>query len=302
MGLSRQTARRIVFCGLRLSFIPSLFRETLQRRRVTIVLYHDPDPQSFERHLSVLNRHYSIIDLRTFVDALTSAGMAQLPRKSLVVTLDDGHRRNRALLPVLERMGVPVAIFLCASIVGSDRPYWFRHVEEPEPLKRISNSERLERLQAAGVPESVEEPEALSDEDIREMSGSYVDFQSHGRLHPILPRCDDETSRAEIERSKGELASRYDLDIYAFSYPNGDYSERELRFVREGGYRCAVTVEPGFNSARTDPYRLRRISIDDLDGIDELLVKASGLWGAVRALSGRAASAAAAVKWQVRRS
>jgi len=296
MGLSPQSVRKLAFRALRLSFLPLLFRETLQRRRVTIVLYHDPDPRVFERHLSVLKRHYSVIGLRAFVDALSSASTSRLPRKSLIVTLDDGHRRNRALLPVLERSGVPVAIFLCASIVGSDRLYWFKHVEDPEALKRISDPERLERLQVAGVPEYGEDREALSDAEIREMSGRYVDFQSHGRVHPILPRCEDEMARAEVLGSKDELASRYGLDIYAFSYPNGDYSERELRLVREAGYRCAVTVEPGFNTAGTDPYRLKRICIDDPDGIDELIVKSSGLWGAIRALSAHAAPLAAALR------
>jgi poly-beta-1,6-N-acetyl-D-glucosamine N-deacetylase len=288
--------RKLVFRALRLSFLPVLFRETLQRRRVTIVLYHDPDPRAFEHHLSVLKRHYSIIDLRAFVDVLGSANTSRLPRKSLVITLDDGHRRNRALLPVLERADVPVTIFLCASIVGSDRLFWFKHVEDPEPLKRIPDAERLDRLRVAGVPEYGEEREALSDEEIREMSGRYFDFQSHGRLHPILPRCDDEMARAEVLESRGDLASRYGLDIYAFSYPNGDYSDRELRLVRDAGYRCAVTVEPGFNSAGIDPYRLRRICIDDPDGIDELLVKSSGLWGAIRGLSVYAAAVATALR------
>ncbi len=281
--------RQFGFRVLRLSLLPVLLRETLQRRRVTIVLYHDPEPRAFERHLSVLRRHYSIIELRTFVDALTRGTMRELPRKALVVTLDDGHRGNRALVPVLERLGVPVAIFLCASIVGTERPYWFKHVDDPGPLKRIADAERLERLRLAGLPEYGNGREALSDDELEEMSGPLVDFQSHGRSHPILPRCDDTTARMEIVGSKEELGSRYGFDIYAFSYPNGEHSERELRLVREAGYQCGVTIEHGFNTARSDPYRLKRICIDDFDDIDALLVKSSGLWGGIRALSARAA-------------
>lgn len=301
MGRARQKARRLAFRVLRLTFLPALLRETLQRRRVTIVLYHDPDPRAFERHLLVLRRHYSIIELRAFVEAVTSGTAARLPRKSLVVTLDDGHRGNRTLLPVIERMGVPVAIFLCASIVGSNRVFWFKHVEDPGPLKRISDPERLERLRLAGVPEYGKDREALSDEEIKEMTGKRVDFQSHGNSHPILPRCEDATARREIFESKDELASRYGLDIYAFSYPNGDYSERELRLVREAGYLCGLTIEPGSNTASTDPYRLKRISIDDPDGIDALLVKSSGLGEPIRALASRAGRAAAVLRRRKKR-
>ena len=43
-----------------------------------------------------------------------------------------------------------------------------------------------------------------------------------------------------------------------------------------------MTVDLGFNSSRTDPFRLKRIGVDDKDGIDELIVKVSGVWGLLR--------------------
>ena len=273
-------ARQLGFRAARLSGLPVLLRETIQRRRPTIVLYHDPDPARFERHISVLRQRYTIIGLRSLIEALRGGTIDVLPPKSLVVTLDDGHRGNRALLPILERLGVPVSIFLCASIVGSDRRFWFKHVDDPAPLKRLANAERLRQLELAGVADSGAAAEALSDAEIGEMS-PHVDFQSHGLTHPILPRCDDDEARAEVVESRRELAERYGFDVYAFSYPNGDYGERELRLVREAGYLCAVTVEPGFIHAGTDSYRLKRICIDDNDGVDELLVKSSGLWGLI---------------------
>lgn len=290
MARGPQGVRNLGFRMLRLTGIPALMRETVGRRGVTIVLYHDPDPSNFERHLLLLRRLYNVIELRAFADALQSGTIGQLPLRSLVVTLDDGHRRNRELLTVLERLQVPVSIFLCASIVGSGRLYWFKHVDDPEPLKRIPDAERLERLRSEGLPEEGRVREALSDQEIREMAGPFVDFQSHGLSHPILPRCDEAKARAEIFESRAQLESRYGLGVYAFSYPNGDCGEREVRLVREAGYVCAITVEPGINSAGSDPYRLKRICIDDPDGIDAMVVKSSGFWGVIRALSSRAAA------------
>ena len=278
-----------------MSLIPLLVRETLQRRRVTLVLYHDPDPLTFERHLLVLRRLYTIIELRELAVALRDRTTGRLPRKALVVTLDDGHRGNLGLLPVLDRHGVPVTIFLCASIVGSDRHYWFKHAANATALKTMADGERLAHLRRSGFVESGER-ESLSDEEIRAMAGPRVDFQSHSLTHPILPRCDDEKARAEIAESKRDLSTRYGLDVYAFSYPNGDYSGRELRLVRESGYTCGVTVDLGFNSASTDPYRLKRICIDDNDGVDELVVKACGVWGAIRRAFGWRAEGDAAYR------
>jgi peptidoglycan/xylan/chitin deacetylase (PgdA/CDA1 family) len=279
--------RTLVFRTLRLSGLPWLLREALQRRRVTVILYHDPDPELFERHLHALRRRYSIIRLRDFANALRAGETSRLPLKPLVITLDDGHRGNHELMPVLERTSTPVTIFLCSDIVGSARRYWFLHAPDRQELKRLPDEERLARLEARGYAHEGAQREALSDEEIRAMTGPLVDFQSHTRSHPILPRCPDGKARSEVIDSRRELAERYGLDIYAFSYPNGDYGERELALAREAGYACAITVDPGYNGPATDPYRLKRIALDDSDGVDELLVKVSGLWGVLRTIVGR---------------
>ncbi len=267
-----------------MTLVPVLVRETLQRHRVTLVLYHDPDPVTVALHLDALQRRYTIIDLRSFVDALRSGTTERLPRKALVVTFDDGHRRNRTLVPIFERFQVPVTIFVCASIVGTRRRYWWKHVENFEALKLLSDRDRLERLGRSGFVECGPEPEALSDREIQEMAGRQVDFQSHGLSHAILPRCEEAKARAEILDSRSALSSRYGLDIYAFSYPNGDFSEREVQLVREAGYRCGVTIEAGFNGANTDPYRIKRLRLDDTDSVNEVIVKASGVWGLISRL------------------
>ncbi len=275
--------RVFVFRMLRASMAPALVRETIQRKRVTLALYHDPDLETLERHLVVLQRLYSIISLREFVDALADGCVDKLPPKSLVVTFDDGHRANYALTPLLARLGVPVTIFVCSGIVGSQRRFWFDHVAAKEELKLLRDEERLERLRALGFDENEDAPEreALSQSEMLEMSGRLIDFQSHSVSHPILPMCSDAKSSVEIFRSRSDLARELQADIYAFSYPNGDYSEREIRFAGEAGYTCAATVDLGFNSNRTDPFRLKRLCIDDADGIDELVVKVSGVWGLV---------------------
>src|SRR5262249_51171283 len=153
----------------------------------------DPDPQTFRRHLEVLRRLYNVVSLRDFVDALHDASTDKLPPKALVVTLDDGHRGNLRLKPVLERLGVPVTIFLCTGIVGTRRGFWFKHVDRPAELKQVPDEERLRLLREGGFdePEELAEPEALSAEEILELQGPLVDFQSHTVSHPMLPHCSE---------------------------------------------------------------------------------------------------------------
>jgi peptidoglycan/xylan/chitin deacetylase (PgdA/CDA1 family) len=279
----RPSQKRVLARAVRLTLLPALVRTTIQRRRVTILVYHDPAPETLERHAAALRRFYTIISLRALVEAHKEGRVGSLPTRSLVLTIDDGHKGNHRLKPVLERGRIPVTIFLCSGIVGTKRPFWFRHVARPAELKAISDEDRQLRLSRLGLAEGVEvaERDALADDEIEDLKG-IADLQSHTVSHPILPRCPPEKARAEIEDSRAQLERAYGLHVYALAYPDGAYSEREVAIARSSGYDCAVTVDPGFNTSATDVFRLRRICIDDADGVDVLLVKASGIWDLVK--------------------
>jgi poly-beta-1,6-N-acetyl-D-glucosamine N-deacetylase len=255
--------RAVVFWLLRRSGVPWLVRRTLQRRRLTILVYHKPSPEVMERHLAVLGRLYTVVSLREVVESPAPSG-------ALVVTLDDGYAANAALRDVFARFSVVPTIFVCTGIVGTSRGFWFRHVGDAgfDP-----NEERAVR-------------EALSDDEISELA-AVADIQAHTVTHPILPRCTPEQAEAEIAGSKHDLEQRFGFDAYAFAYPNGEYTERELQLARQAGYRCALAVGGRTNDGDTDRYALRRITVDDHDGVDELVVKASGVWPWLERVSGR---------------
>lgn len=265
---------------LRASLLPLAIRETLQRRRVTIILYHAPEPALFAEHVRALSKRYSIVPLRTVVESFQGdSARRELPPKPLVITLDDGHRLNYELMPTLASLPAPPTIFLCSGIVGTGRRFWFKHVRDAEALKHLPDRERRKQLEEIGLDEASEGPErdALSDAEIGEMA-DVVDFQSHTVTHPILPKCSADTARREIAESKRDLERTYGFDVYAFSYPNGDYSDRDAEIAKQNGYACAITVDAGFNTRRTDPFRLKRIIVEDDDSTDVVIVRTSGLW------------------------
>jgi peptidoglycan/xylan/chitin deacetylase (PgdA/CDA1 family) len=281
--------RRLIFLVLRLSFVPFLIREIFQRRRITIIAYHDPSPELFDAHLSVLTRLYSIVSLAEYVDAMEGGTVNTLPPKALIITLDDGHRGNHALRAVIARHNVPVTIFLCSGLLNTRRRFWFRHdaaQEIVQQLKTVQDVERLEMLRQAGFEEMREfaDRQALSATEVAELK-PVVDFQSHSVFHPILPRCDSARAAAEITQSKQDLQMLLATRIYAFAFPDGKYSDREVRLLEKAGYRCGLTLDLGFNSANTSPFRLRRICVPDAADHHELLVKASGLWGSIKAIT-----------------
>lgn len=261
--------------------LPLLIREMIQRNRVTVLVYHRPDAETMREHLRFLSSRYAIISLRLFVEALRRRELDALPRKSLVITLDDGHRSNRCLTELFSALEIPATIFVCTGIVGTSRKFWFRHIPDGGELSRVSDDERLNRLEASGLEPEAEaaEREALSRVEIEEMARVGFDFQSHTVSHPILPYCTREKAELEIFESKRRLTDDFGFDVYALAFPNGDYSDREVELARAAGYACALTVDLGFNSRKTDPFRLKRIAIDDRDGKHEIATKACGLWG-----------------------
>jgi peptidoglycan/xylan/chitin deacetylase (PgdA/CDA1 family) len=206
-----------------------------------------------------------------------------LPRRALVVTLDDGAAGNFQLLRVFRQHSVVPTIFLTTGIVGTDRAFWWTLLPgggvEADSLKAVPDADRLATLAAHGHSEFDAAPtrSALSSAEIQKMRAS-VDFQSHTALHPVLSRCADERAWAEIAGSKADLEGRYGLDIYALAYPNGtpaDFGPREAAMTARAGYECAVTMVPGTNGPRTDLFALRRIPIPDDASCDEALVRAS---------------------------
>jgi hypothetical protein len=258
--------RETVAAVFRFSGMPSVIRALLVRGRVTIVFYHDPQPETLERHLRYLSKHYRFIPLDTLVDAIRHKDWTSIPRHALVVTIDDGHCGNARLGEIFVRYRARPTIYLCSQIVGTKRRFWFKlsgiRVQEK---KLLPHGERLAALKAEAGWEQMKEfgeRYALSLKELKEMQ-AYVDFGSHTRFHPILTTCTEEESRAEITLSKTELEQMLGLECRHFSYPNGDYGEREIEFVREAGYHSARTVDLGWNGPDTDPFRLKMSGVSD---------------------------------------
>jgi len=273
---------KLVFFVFRFSLIPFFIREVIQRKSVTIILYHDIKPELAEKHFKILTKKYNIISLRNFLDAYKSGEVHRLGPKLLIVTFDDGRKDNYKLLPLFEKYKIPATIFLCAGVIDTYRHFWFKHVQGKTNIdfyRKVSNKSRLAILKNNGFEEIKEfaDRQSLTRKEIDEMKEA-IDFQSHVMFHPCLPYCSDEKAYEEIVHSKNILEDDYGLNIYAISYPNGDYCDRDIRIAKEAGYQCGITVDIGFNSQTTDLFRLKRFCIRDEADINELLVKASGLW------------------------
>jgi poly-beta-1,6-N-acetyl-D-glucosamine N-deacetylase len=284
--LMRRRFRNLIFVLLRYAGLPFLLRHTVQKGKVTIVVYHAPTANRARDHFAALQKRYRVITLADYLRARADGTCRRLRGPSLIITLDDGHRSNFELKPVLEQLRIPATIFLCSGLVGTHRHFWWFHTanaREAEACKKMPDAERLRFLRHKDYRADQEYPDrqALSRSEIEQLK-PYVDFQAHTVSHPILPACTAEGAALEISDCKTSLERSFNLKIKALAFPNGNYSEREIELARKSGYDCALTLDHGFNTDSTDLFELRRIPLPDDCSISELLVKTSGLWGVLR--------------------
>ncbi|MDE0685962.1 MAG: polysaccharide deacetylase family protein [Candidatus Poribacteria bacterium] len=265
----RDFLKNMVATLICLSGVHILIREFLCRNRVAILMYHDTEPTVFAKHLAYLSRHYTIISLDTLVSAIYQKDFSRVPEKSVVITIDDGHAGNIELLPLFKQYRIRPTLFVCTRIINTHRHFWFKIDEhskaEREKLKRLPNAERLAYLKRTAdfEPENVyPDRQALNIVEMKEMMAD-VDFQPHTQFHPILPHCTETECRQEIMGSKVDLEKLLGVECSHFSYPNGDYTEREIKMVKAGGFRSARTTVIGWNTLETAPYQLKTIPIAD---------------------------------------
>ena len=225
-----------------------IVRNTVARRGVSIVLYHDPPPARLDAHLNYLCRRYSVIPLSRLVDALHSGRWDDIPPKSVVINLDDGRVGNFALAELFHRHGVVPTIFLCSQIVGTQR-------------------------------------QALDVSEIRAMVDA-CDFASHSRSHPMLTTCTEAQAWEQIAESRRDVEAITGRPCRHFAYPGGRFTEREARMTEKAGYRSARTIDIGWNMPGTDPFRLKVLSIDS-PSTTMLAAELAGLKWLSRLVSGK---------------
>lgn len=98
-------------------------------------------------------------------------------------------------------------------------------------------------------------------EEIIQMKKDGISFGSHGLNHKILTNISFDEARNEIAESKSILEKMLRDDVYAFSYPNGNYNQEIVEFIKSSGYKIAFITEKGFVDLKDSPFTLKRINI-----------------------------------------
>ena len=192
---------------------------------------------NFAAQLDWLARNdYRVISLSQLSGFLQ--GRQALPKRAVVITIDDGYESvHRVALPLLRKYGFPATLFAYTDFIGAaDALSWAQ----------------LQDLVASGL----------------------VDVQAHSKSHRnLIERAaadTDEQYRQMLDtetRAPRELLERkLPVQVRQYAYPYGDASQAVLDVLSRQHYQLAVTVNPGGNGFFAQPLMLRRTMIyGDID-------------------------------------
>jgi peptidoglycan/xylan/chitin deacetylase (PgdA/CDA1 family) len=228
---------------------------------VPILMYHQVTPrpaQEFSRYAITPQRFaaqmtcLSLMGYRAVgLDALL-AGRGALPRRSVVITFDDGIEGCcEHVMPVLSARRFTATFYLVAGLVGQSSRWTRSEVGIELPLMDWA---AVRSLEAAG-------------------------FQvgSHTMTHPRLPTLSPATCRDELVASRRLLEDRLGHEVTHLAYPFGAFDETVRSIAADAGYRSACSTRPSLSRPDDDSLALPRVNVY---GHESLLDFVCRLWTA----------------------
>ena len=167
------------------------------------------------------------------------------------VTFDDAFRSAATVFPDLQRLGVPVQIFVCTryALVGAPLTIPELAGDDPEQLATMNWDE------------------------LREHAARGIAIGSHAVSHPHLTTLSEDELRRELNESKEEIEDRLGRPCQDLAYPYGEHDGRVRAAARAAGYGRAYALR----SSRTDAYAAPRLDLYRRHTVPRTLL--SGLFG-----------------------
>lgn len=192
---------------------------------------------------------YQVVRLSDLAEFL--AGRKALPRKSVVITFDDGHESvYRHAFPALKQRGYPATLFVYTDFLGArDALAW----------------PQMGEMQRSGLFDV--QAHSKSHRNLTERSGhdSEASYRQQLTLELRQPRL-------LIERQLNTSGAK----VRHFAYPYGDANDAVFDAMRRQGYELGLTVLPGNNAFFAPPLLLKRTMVYGDHSLDDFKARLNG--------------------------
>lgn len=197
--------------------------------------------ERFEEQMKVLHDNgYKTITLSQLEGFIN--GHIKLPKKSVMITFDDGYLSNyRYAYPILKQYGYTAAIFMITELIPNS-PQQFN----PDQLNYMSWIEMEKSEDCFEFPGHTHGLHQLNDKNI-----SFLVSQ---------PK---EIIEKDLALNKQLLNTTY------FAYPYSQYNRSTISMLKQLGYTMAFTTKAGYVKRGDSPYELRRFGISPTTTMEE---------------------------------
>lgn len=236
------------------NFIPSLMYHNLDESPDPKKITYTMKPDRFEKHMLALKKDgYTTITTLELDDYIYRN--KPLPKKPILITLDDGKTNNYTYAyPILKKLEMKATMF---AIV---------HTTQDHKDEDYLDWERLKEMQ----------------------DSSFIDIQSHTYdLHHkfnkqalIFNKGKVEDEKVYKQRilddlvlSKNLIEKNLGTQVNALAYPYGEYNKETEKLAKLAGYTQTYTTDLGVMKKSDSPYLIKRINVDGLCSEKRLLAE-----------------------------
>ncbi len=210
-------------------------------------------PSGFERQLrwlrdsgfQCLSSHQLLAHLR---------GTNPAPKKSVVITFDDGYADNWVYaFPLLKKYQARAIIFV---VTGSLNTTSRCRMTSPEG-GRILDTRSAERAEAG----------FLNWDEVKNMVNSgLVEIGSHTHTHrDFIGNSTYKDLAQELRQSRLAIETHAKFPPALFAWPWGEFKNEWLPLLRDAQYQMAFTTRVGPNTPGTDPLQIQRFKVQQED-------------------------------------
>lgn len=223
--------------------------------RSMILTYHDIGsggiaPELFALQMDYLHRHARVISLEQLLE---QTGKACGSGIYCAITFDDGYEGvYRHALAHMRRYGFTARVYLSTDFIHDSGDGAQRRLFEGRPM--------------------------LSWQQVREMGRNGIEFGSHLTRHGDLSSLGYQEAMEQLVRSREEITRQIGHACEHFAYPFGRLTIQCANWVREAGYRTAVTTVHRALAPGDDMFRLPRIGIEARYSMRDFISIVRGDW------------------------
>lgn len=225
--------------------------------------------ENFKKQMTYIKNRYNVITLDQLIDHKKTKS---LPKKSIIITFDDGYVDNLInAVPVLEELQIPATIYIATDYIDSNSPFWWdllgdfleKKLNQIKPadleinenifykwksanlsfeihkhLKYLSTTNRNKLLTSMFKKYNYKAENhtlgrCVTSKELKKLhQNSYITIGAHTQTHPLLRHEIVNNQYKEIFNSKTKLETTLTTTINHFSIPFGEFNDYSINTIK----------------------------------------------------------------------